>query len=81
MFSSFLKNVVNTVAPEASQSRPPSHGFRVLRVTVPSPCFKAGIESFYDFITAVDGVQLNGDTNWFVNYLKSAQQNIALTVW
>lgn len=81
MFSNFLKNVVNTVAPEVTTQRAPSHGFRVLKVKEGSPCASLGIESFYDFLLAVDGVHLNGDTQWLINYLKNAQQEIVLSLW
>lgn len=81
MFSSFLKNVVNTVAPEASLNKPPSHGFRVLKVRELSPCAKLGVESFYDFIIAIDEITLDGDTTWLIKYLKNAQEQVRLTIW
>lgn len=81
MFTNFLKNVVNTVAPEVTAPRPPSHGFRILRVTESSPASSVGIESFYDFLVAVDGVRVDGDTVWLQSYLKNAQQEIVLSLW
>lgn len=81
MFSNFLKNVVNTVAPEVTAQRPPSHGFRVLKVKEGSACATQGVESFYDFLMAVDGVHLNGDTGWLMEYLKNAQDEITLSLW
>lgn len=81
MFSNFIKNVVNTVAPEVTAQRAPSHGFRVLKVKEGSPCASSGVESFYDFLVAVDGVHLTGDTQWLINYLKNAQQDITLSIW
>lgn len=81
MFSNFLKSVVNTVAPEITVQRPPSHGFRVLKVVDASPCAQLGMESFFDFLVAVDGVHLTGDTGWLRDYLKHAQREIVLSLW
>lgn len=81
MFSNFLKNVVNTVAPEVTAPRPPSHGFRVLRVRESSPGATAGVEAFYDFLVAVDGAQLDGDTRKLRLLLDDARADLSLSLW
>lgn len=81
MFSNFLKNVVNTIAPEVTAPRPPSHGFRSINVEHPSPLAHIGVESRYDFLVSVDGIALSGDMDWLTGYLKNAQDEVTLGIW
>jgi hypothetical protein len=84
MFSSFLKNVVDAVAPNPNDQRSPanpSHGFRVLKVKEGSASAAQKIESFYDFVVACDGVRLNDDATWLQQYLVNAQRPITLSLW
>lgn len=40
------------------------------------PAAQAGLEPFYDFITAVDGIELTSDGGWLSSYARSGAQDL-----
>ncbi|CAB56126.1 human GRASP protein family Golgi protein [Schizosaccharomyces pombe] len=58
-----------------------SCGFRVLKVENDSKAYNARIESYYDFITAVNGILLNGDPSMFMALLRDSSPEVTLEVF
>lgn len=56
-------------------------GFHVLWVVEGSVADKAGIESYYDFICGVDGVELNEDLEWLRAYFSNVNHPFRVAVW
>ncbi|EPX74449.1 GRASP protein [Schizosaccharomyces octosporus yFS286] len=57
------------------------YGFRVLKIQENSLAANAGIESYYDFITAINGILLNGDPLMFRSLLRDSSPEITLEVF
>lgn len=47
-----------TGLPEEEKREDPKYGFRVLRVTPGSKCERAGVESLFDYVVGIDGVDI-----------------------
>ncbi|KAG5519541.1 hypothetical protein PMAC_001696 [Pneumocystis sp. 'macacae'] len=58
-----------------------THGFHVLWVEDGSVAEKAGIESYYDFICEVDGIELNEDIEWLRTYFTCTSRLLQIAVW
>ncbi|CAO3642011.1 unnamed protein product [Cunninghamella blakesleeana] len=59
------------------------HGFHILKVKENSPAFHAGIEQFFDYIVAINGINLeNGDYVTLQNTIKENEdKQIILTIY
>ncbi|QSL66544.1 hypothetical protein MERGE_000924 [Pneumocystis wakefieldiae] len=63
------------------EERSRTHGFHVLKVVEGSVADKAGIESYYDFICEVDGVELTEDFEWLSTYLLGTDRPLRVVIW
>ncbi|KTW26452.1 hypothetical protein T552_02931 [Pneumocystis carinii B80] len=80
MWSS-LKRQLSAALRGEDEERSRTHGFHVLRVAEGSVADKAGIESYYDFICEVDGVELTEDFGWLSAYLSGADRPLRVVIW
>ncbi|EPY54187.1 GRASP protein [Schizosaccharomyces cryophilus OY26] len=77
---SFLKETSETLTGIHLDSSE-NYGFRVLKIQDNSKAADAGIESYYDFITAINGILLNGDPLMFCSLLRDSSPEATLEVF